>query len=121
MPHPPTIGFKQSVKFFSAKFSLPTDPPKFSPSKVYRYTVIREECWYNDDVTLLFHDWSVSYLNDKADCRASYLHSAVSVKKIYRFPGPSVRMRGIENSYSNFQFATGLMDCQSRIMLILHF
>ena len=41
--------------------------------------LIREECWYmyNDDVTLLFHDWSVAYLNDKADCRASYLHSAV--------------------------------------------
>ena len=37
--HPPMIGFKQSVKVFSAKFSLPTDPRKFSPSKVYRYTV----------------------------------------------------------------------------------
>ena len=34
------IGFKQSVKVFSAKFSLPTDPRKFSPSKVYRYTVL---------------------------------------------------------------------------------
>ena len=31
--------FKQSVKVFSAKFSLPTDPRKFSPSKVFRYTV----------------------------------------------------------------------------------
>ena len=38
--HPPMIGFKQSVKVFSAKFSLPTDPRKFSPSKVYRYTVL---------------------------------------------------------------------------------
>ena len=33
------IGFKQSVKVFSAKFSLPIDPQKFSPSKVYCYTV----------------------------------------------------------------------------------
>ena len=40
MPHPPMIGFKQSVKVFSTKFSLPTDPRKFSPSKVYRYTVL---------------------------------------------------------------------------------
>ena len=39
MPHPPMIGFKQSVKVFSAKFSLPTDPRKFSPSKVYCYMV----------------------------------------------------------------------------------
>ena len=39
VPHPPMIGFKQSVKVFSAKFSLPTDPRKFSPSKVYRYMV----------------------------------------------------------------------------------
>ena len=39
VPHPLMIGFKQSVKVFSAKFSLPTDPRKFSPSKVYRYTV----------------------------------------------------------------------------------
>ena len=37
--HSPIIGFKQSVKVFSAKFSLPTDLRKFSPSKVYRYTV----------------------------------------------------------------------------------
>ena len=34
------IGFKQSVKVFSTKFSLPTDPRKFSPLKVYCYTVI---------------------------------------------------------------------------------
>ena len=39
MPHPPTIGFKQSVKVFSVKFSLPTGPWKFSPLKIYRYTV----------------------------------------------------------------------------------
>ena len=39
MPHPLMFGFKQSVKVFSVKFSLPTDPQKFSPSKVYRYTV----------------------------------------------------------------------------------
>ena len=32
-------GFKQSVKVFSAKFSLPMDPRKFSPLKVYRYMV----------------------------------------------------------------------------------
>ena len=28
--HPPMIGFKQSVKIFSAKFSLPADPQVFS-------------------------------------------------------------------------------------------
>ena len=39
VPHPSMIGFKQSVKVFSVKFSLPTDPRKFSPSKVYRYMV----------------------------------------------------------------------------------
>ena len=33
------FGFKQSVNVFSVKFSLPMDPRKFSPSKVYRYTV----------------------------------------------------------------------------------
>ena len=43
VPHPPMIGFKQSVKVFSAKFSLPTDPRKFSPSKVYCYTVCTQE------------------------------------------------------------------------------
>ena len=37
VPHPPMIGFKQSVKVFSTKFSLPTDSRKFSPSKVYLY------------------------------------------------------------------------------------
>ena len=37
--HPPMIGFKQSVKVFSVKFSLPTDLQKFSPLKVFRYTV----------------------------------------------------------------------------------
>ena len=39
MPHPLMFGFKQSVKVFSVKLSLPTDPQKFSPSKVYRYMV----------------------------------------------------------------------------------
>ena len=40
MPHPLMFGFKQSVKIFSVKLSLPTDPWRFSPSKVYCYTVI---------------------------------------------------------------------------------
>ena len=40
MPHPLMFGFKQSVKVFSVKLSLPTDPRKFSPSKVYHYTVL---------------------------------------------------------------------------------
>ena len=44
------IGFKQSVNFVSAKFSLPTDPRKFSPSKVHRYTGILigngRKIWY---------------------------------------------------------------------------
>ena len=39
MPHPLMLSFKQSVKVFSVKFSLPIDPRKFSPSKVYRYMV----------------------------------------------------------------------------------
>ena len=39
MPHPLMFGFKLSMKVFSVKFSLPTDPRNFSPSKVYRYTV----------------------------------------------------------------------------------
>ena len=36
------IWFKQSVKIFSMKFSLPTDPQMFSPSKVaaIRYFVV---------------------------------------------------------------------------------
>ena len=38
------IGFKQSMKVFSAKFSLPMDPRKFSPSNVYRYTVQMADC-----------------------------------------------------------------------------
>ena len=37
MPHPLMFSFKQSMKVFSMKFSLPTDPRKFSPSKVYHY------------------------------------------------------------------------------------
>ena len=39
VPHPPMIGFEQSVKVFFAKFLLPMDPRKFSPSKIYCYTV----------------------------------------------------------------------------------
>ena len=33
------IGLKQSAKVFSAKFSFCTETRKFSPSKVFRYTV----------------------------------------------------------------------------------
>ena len=33
------FGFKHAVKVFSVKFSLPMDLRKFSPSKVYCYTV----------------------------------------------------------------------------------
>jgi hypothetical protein len=37
MPHPPIRDFKKnSVKVFSMKCSLPTDPRKFSPSNVSR-------------------------------------------------------------------------------------
>ena len=43
MLHPFMFGLKQSVKVFSVKFSLPTDPRKFSPSKVYHYTVAIDE------------------------------------------------------------------------------
>ena len=39
MSHPLMFGFKQSVKVFSVKFSLPTDSRKFSSSKVCHYTV----------------------------------------------------------------------------------
>ena len=39
MPHPLMLSFKQSVNVFFVKFSLPMDLRKFSPSKVYRYTV----------------------------------------------------------------------------------
>ena len=43
VPQPHMICFKQSVKVFSATFSLPTDPRKFSPLKVSRYTVSTEK------------------------------------------------------------------------------
>ena len=42
--HPPMIGFKQSMKVFSMKFSLPTDLRKCSPSNVYHYTVQMADC-----------------------------------------------------------------------------
>ena len=41
MPHPLMCGFKQSMKVFSVKFSVPTDLRRFSPSKVYCYMVIK--------------------------------------------------------------------------------
>ena len=37
------IGTEQSAKVFSAKFSFCTEKQKFSPSKVFRYTV--SACW----------------------------------------------------------------------------
>ena len=39
MPHPPMTGFKQSVKVFSAKYSLPTDSRKFT---AIRYALLQE-------------------------------------------------------------------------------
>ena len=46
------IGFKQFVKVFSAKFSLPTNPRKFSPSKVYRYTV--SHCTLREEFAIIY-------------------------------------------------------------------
>ena len=40
------IGLEQSAKVFSAKFSFCTEMRKFSPSKVFRYTV--EYCYALD-------------------------------------------------------------------------
>ena len=40
MPHPLCDQFNIPQKFFSVKCSLPTDPQKFSSSKVSHYTVI---------------------------------------------------------------------------------
>ena len=41
MPHPLSHQFLHSAKVFSAKCSFPTDPRKFSPSKISRYTVLQ--------------------------------------------------------------------------------
>ena len=38
------IGPEQSTKVFSAKFSFCTETRKFSPSKVFRYTVSHVVC-----------------------------------------------------------------------------
>ena len=61
MPHPLMFGFKQSVKVFSVKFSLPTDPQKFSPSKVYCYTVC--ESLYLADVSCILCTPDIIYIN----------------------------------------------------------
>ena len=43
MSHPYMWSIYHSVKVFSAKCSLPTDPWKFSPSEISHYTVARPE------------------------------------------------------------------------------
>ena len=46
MPHPSMRISLHSTKVFSAKCSLPTDPRRFSPSKVSRYTVLNSDAQY---------------------------------------------------------------------------
>ena len=41
------------MKVFSMKFSLPTDPRKFSPSKIYHYTVSTGPCCSYELIRLL--------------------------------------------------------------------
>ena len=55
--HATPIMHTNSAKVFSAKCSLPTDPQKFSPSKVFRYTAtVRSVALksFNNKFTALF-------------------------------------------------------------------
>ena len=55
MLHPAMIESKQSVKVFSAKFSLSTDPRKFSLSKVYCHCI--PTCVYKNVHNIIQENW----------------------------------------------------------------